>query len=327
MDKEFKQPIFPIGLMLIYIIFGTLGLYSVLGIFAAPFLSIPLVIYMLKRGIPLSSMLISYIVTATGIFIMGFDLNQVLIYFLGVVFSTHVIVYLYRKECTLPEIIVYGTVLFTIGVLVYLRILNYLGVSYAGAYKEMCESYKQLYTQDITAILKNIGVNEAQLGMPLNEVWAVTMEFLKKLFPTVVLLQNFFHMLITVLICNFILKRQIKSLPSIKELMAFKLSKIVLLLFFVTFVMLLTVQTKEVMTTFLTNMLFILMGLLGNVGALSLLGLIQKSRAKGGIRIIGYIIWVCLAIMGTVMPLVYVFFILFACFDTVFNYRKVSIVV
>lgn len=327
MNEEFKQPIFPIGLMLIYIILGTLGLYSILGIFAAPFFSIPLVIYMLKRNISIGSIWPSFMITAIGIFVMRFDLNQVLIYLLGVVLVTQIIIYLYRNGYSLPTIIMYGTVFFTAAVLVYVGLLAYLGVDYAAAYRKMCEGLKQVYTNDMSDLLAGMGISEAQLGMSLSEVWTTVIEILKQLFPAYIVVQNFTHMAIAVLICNFIVRRRNHALPSIKQLMEFKLSKAVLPLFFIAFVILLTVETGGELAVFSMNVLFILMGLLGIVGALGLLGLIYKSRLNKGIKALGYLIWIGLTLVGAIVPIVYIFFVLFACFDTIFNYRKVSIVV
>ena len=127
---------------------------------------------------------------------------------------------------------------------------------------------------------------------------------------------------VVVVILNAIARRKDKALPKINELLKFRISRVAVLIL-VGSMLLMSMGTGDdtAWNILGLNIQFFLIFLFQIAGALALIALLVKSSMGKGIKIIGSIIVLILMFISPTIVM------LFGCLDSLFNYRKVEIVV
>lgn len=322
MKKESKKNIALYSLVILYIVLAASGLYGYLGIIIFPILSIPLAAYMLTYKQPVSVHFLYNLVIVIVSYIFTRHLESALIYIIGVCIPAYSVVFLYKKKLPLPNIIMNETVIVSSTLLVYILIMKEMGINFEQQFIVELENTKELFLQILGQSFVLNGITDLNVQSQMNVAVISLMDYMKQIFPAFVVFGAWFLTTIQVLIFNALLRRKDKSYPSAKQLLYFKMSRFILLIFVAAMLMVGMSSSQHSGIAILGINLFVIINMtLSLMGALSLAALMQKTMLNGVIKVICYIL---IFIMFWAAPTL---LILFGGLDTLFNYRKVTIIV
>lgn len=328
MEKNKKNVIKLSGIMLIYILLSALGLFGQIGAILFPIIALPFTLFCMQNKVAKELHILFHVVVSIAIYLMVNSVLGILIYIVSVIIPTYIILFLYKQELALPNIIMYGGLILAAIVFVYFSIMKGLGFDFEAQFGVGLDRI----TTEFSATLDNMvsmgvpsGMNMAELQTSMNqmkEMVSVSIEMLKTLYAAIIVSQTAICFSITVIITNAIARRRMPNLPHTREILNFRVSKVAVLLLVLS--MLLTDMNTSVSTevlVFAYNLMSFLASLFEIVGMLSLIELLRRTSIHSGIKLLGY---VGIVILFMTSPYLLMFF---GCLDALFNYRKVSIVV
>ncbi|MBE6024027.1 MAG: DUF2232 domain-containing protein [Cellulosilyticum sp.] len=328
MEEDKKNVIKLIGIMLIYILLSALGVFGQMGVVLFPIVGLPFALYCMKNTVSKKLHVLFHVVVSIAIYLVMHSILGVLIYLVSVVIPAYVILFLYKQELALPNIMMYGGLILSAVVFVYFALMKNLGLDFEAQFAAMLDSMNQEFAVALDQLGKmgNVsGVSAAELQtsiVQLKEMMSASLNLLKSFYPAIVVSQIVMCFVITLLILNPLVRRKNKALPYTKQIFEFRLSKMAVLL------LVLSMLLSDVNTTssgailvLALNLMSFLANLFEIVGALSFIALLSRTGLNGGVKVLGYVVIVMLFMIS---PYLLMFF---GCLDAIFNYRKVSIVV
>lgn len=327
MDTNVKGLVSRVCLMTLYITLSVLGLYYAIGLVLFPIIAIPSMIYFINNKIDIKQHLLFQVIVNIGIYLITGNFICILVYLVSVCIPTYIILYFYKEEFPLPNIIMYSTICLAIVVLAFFIVMKVLGIDFEAEYIYVLNHIKEVSTANIENILvmQNphlTSSNIMELSIEMKQLIKSVIDAMQSLYSALIILQLLLAVGVSVIIGNVFLRRKNKGLPSLRELIDFKLSKVSLLILFISMMGLVSVSNENSSWALLSlNIVFVLMTLFQIIGVLALIGLLAKSGISKGIKITGYITVILLA---SILPN---FVMIFGCLDTLFNYRKAKIVV
>lgn len=322
MKSDTKKRIVPIVLLIVYILLATLGVYQFIGFLLSTLLSIPLAIYIIKSKESAYFHITYNIIAVIGVGLMSRSIDGTLIYLISVTTLAYIFLFLYKEQFPLPNIIVYGTLLISVMMFIYMGAMKVLGVNYEAQFISILEEMKHIFLPILKENFSAAGINDIETQNQLIQSFIAVIDMMKQIYPAFMVLSTLSLITVSTLILNVVLRIKNKFIPSARQLLEFRVSKIVIAILFVA--MLIVGFESNVNSTLMivaVNLVVILNMLLSLVGGLALLGIVRKSTMHTGLKVICYIVVV---VIFTTWPTI---LMLFGSLDTLFNYRKVNIIV
>ncbi len=323
MKQDTKKTLTLCMLLVFYIILAIPGMYNIGVTIILPLLAIPLMLYMIKNTLSRNTHILYHVATLLAIYALTTSIESCLIYIMGIVVPVYAVSYFYKKKYPLPNTIMYAGIVNGIALLIYQGIMKSLGVNYELEYILLIEELKKallpIITSQITLASK---VVDKGLEVQLVRMFIDNLDLVKQLFASMLIIHAFICTIVQVLIVNLILRRKNKEMPAFGQLLDFRVSK-VLLVILAGAILLVAMTTDSISGTMILgiNVVVIMYMLFMLLGFLSVIGIIKKSSINKGLKIISSIF---LGVLIIVSPTL---LILFGFLDTVFNFRKVTIVV
>lgn len=323
MKQDTKKTLTLCMLLVFYIILAIPGMYNIGVTIILPLLAIPLMLYMIKNTLSRNTHILYHVATLLAIYALTTSIESCLIYITGIVVPVYAVSYFYKKKYPLPNTIMYAGIVNGIALLIYQGIMKSLGVNYELEYILLIEELKKallpIITSQITLASK---VVDKGLEVQLVRMFIDNLDLVKQLFASMLIIHAFICTIVQVLIVNLILRRKNKEMPAFGQLLDFRVSK-VLLVILAGAILLVAMTTDSISGTMILgiNVVVIMYMLFMLLGFLSVIGIIKKSSINKGLKIISSIF---LGVLIIVSPTL---LILFGFLDTVFNFRKVTIVV
>lgn len=325
MEQDKKNVIKLIGIMIIYILLSALGSFSQIEVVLLPIVAVPFALYCMRNKITLQLQVIFHVAVSVAVYFMTQSLIGILIYAVSVVIPAYIILVLYKRELPLPNIIMNGGLILAVVVFCFLTLVKQLGFDYEAQY---CTSLDLLANEFklMFETVDELGVGVANSGMQItpaqiNQSIDTIMLVLKKFYGTIIVSQVVMAFAVSVLLVNIIARRKNKTLPSTKQILEYRISKVAVLLLVICMLVADVNNSSDTLTLLALNMLAFLASLLQIAGILSLIALLKCHVKKAGIRILGYMGVIVLFMLWPDALLFY------GCLDALFNYRKVEIVV
>lgn len=316
-----------ICLAILYIGLGMAGLYHAIGIVLFPIIAVPAIVCFMKNRLNKEQHIILHTIIGIGIYLITGNLICIVIYFLSVCIPTYVIMYFYRKKFPLPNIIMYVTLSLAIVVFAFFMLMKYFGIDFENYYIDVLENIKHIFLDNIQTWLtiQNTNLpssNLVSLSLEMKQAINSIIGIMEVVYSSLIILQLLIGSSITIILANVFIGNKDKTIPSLKQLLDFRLSKISVLILFISTITINLSRDAAIKWGILSlNITFFLVTLFQIVGALALIAIINKAHVNRAIKIIGIITVVVLLLVS---PYLVMFF---GCLDTVFNYRKVKIVV
>lgn len=305
---------------IVYVIFGMMGMYSNSLIFLLPLLAIPMTLYLMSNSINVRRDLVLNILIGLLIYILTGSLPEVILYTLNAVIPAYIVAILYKKNLQIPQIIMYTSTAIAGTLCVYIVALKYLGIDYMQQYLELLSIY-QSTQKEVFESIQGYGVTNEQINM-LQELIKAQVSILKIVYPALIFIIIIWLVTIQISIVTVIGKIRRWHIPSLKQLVHFKFSKITALLFVIAFLLIQGTNMGESTFSILGwNIYFLINSLYQFIGFVSLVILIKRSKGNKVIKVVGVIITLILVYLSPSMLM------MFGLLDTMFNYRKVKNVV
>lgn len=322
MKQDTKKTIVLISLIALYILVGVLGIYEMLGLLLFPILSIPLAVYVIRNEQKLGIHFLYNIIIMIGIYLGSQSIQSILVYLVGICVPTYTLLFLYKKRLPLPNIIMYTGLIITAGMFIYFMLMKQLGVDYEVQFILMLDEIKAISIENLNEIFKASGLTGTASPEELQQLFVSMVDTIKLMYPALVLLEVFFLTIIQVLLVNSILRIKNKTLPSIKQFLEFKISKVAIVILFIAMMGInMSTSLNNGWITLCFNVMVVLTMLLNVIGVLAIVALIRKTAINKMFKILGYVMVVFLFITSPTILM------LLGCLDTIFNYRKVKIIV
>ena len=124
MEEDKKNVIKFIGIMIIYILLSALGIFGQMGMVLFPIIAIPFALYCMRNKITMQFHIIFHVVVSLSIYLMMHNVLGILIYIISVVVPTYIILYLYKQELALPNLIMYGGLVLSGIAFVYFAVMK-----------------------------------------------------------------------------------------------------------------------------------------------------------------------------------------------------------
>ncbi len=323
MKQDAKGSLMLCVLLAIYIVISKLGVYSIGNMLLLPIVAIPLTLYMIKYNLELGTHVLYNMATLLAIYALTGQIESSLIYLISIAVPVYAVSYFYRKKYPLPNIIVYSGIISGIAFLLYYGVMKGMGVNYELQYMNYTEHIKTAIVPAVVSrLMTTSGIVDKRFEVQITQLLIGNLDLMKQLFAAVSIINAFICSIIQVLIIHLILRLRDKTLPGLGQLLEFRISR-VLLGILAGAIFLMTVTTDALSGTMIlgVNVVVIIYMLLMLVGLLSVIGIIKKSSINKGVKIITGIF------LGSIILFSPTLLILFGFLDTMFNFRKVTIVV
>ena len=328
MEGSKKSVMKYMGIMIIYILPSALGIFSQEVTVLFPIFSLPFALYCMRNKLTIAMHSIFHVSISIVIYLLMENLYSVLIYGVGVVIPTYVILFLYKKQLPLPNMMMYTGLSLAAVVFVYFMIMKLVGIDFEIQFSSALDEVNRTFisTMDQTLQMNVIeGVNSSELqqaAIQMKAVVASGIETLKALYAAIIVFHMVIASSITVMLLNVIARRKNNNLPSLREILEFRLSKVAVLLLMACMLFSdFNTSMEGAVLVLELNVMWFLMSLLQVAGTLGLIGLVSRTSAKRPVKVFGY---TAIIILFIISPYIVMFF---GCLDALFNYRRVKIVV
>lgn len=322
MKRSLKSVIALVSLMLVYILLASLDVYTTMGLIVFPVLSIPLAICLIKDKLTSGVDFIFNIAIIMGIYLMTYSVQSVVVYLISVCVPAYAAAFFYKKKVPLPNIIMYVSVSMTLAVFIYFAGMKAVGIDYEKGFILLIDQVKTVYFQLLISMEQSVSTQEILQQSMMKEVITLITDTIKQVYPALILIMAMAFTTIQIIFLNSLLAQRGTKMSSLKPLFNFKLSKIaVLVLFIAMMVALLSEDTNSIWVVVALNVLFVLQNLMQVMGIISISVLLKRAAIHKGLKVLGYIVLFMLLVTPTSVLM------MLGCFDTIFNYRKATIIV
>lgn len=328
MEESKKNVMKFIGVMIIYILLSALGIFGQVATVLFPIFSLPFALYCMRNKLSINMHIIFHAVISIVIYLLMGSPYCILIYVVGVMVPTYMILFLYKQELSLPNIMMYTGLGLAAVVFAYFAVMKTVGINFEVQFAAALDEINHSFASAMDSALQmseSAGTSTSELQQAVAQFKAMiasSLEVLKTFYPAIVVSQMVIASSATVIIFNAIARRKNESLPRTKEILEFRVSKMAVLLLMLC--MLFSDFNTNMQGAILIlelNVMSFLMNLLQIAGTLGLIGLLSRTSTSAPLKVLGYIAIVMLFMFS---PYIVMFF---GCLDAIFNYRKVKIVV
>lgn len=328
MEESKKNVMKFIGVMIIYILLSALGIFGQVATVLFPVFSLPFALYCMRNNLSSTRHIIFHVVISIVIYLLMGSPYCILIYLVGVMVPTYMILFLYKQELSLPNIMMYTGLGLAAVVFGYFAIMKTVGIDFEVQFAATLDEINRAFAMAMDSALQmseSVGTSTPELQqtvIQVKEAISSNLEMLKIFYPAIIVSQIVIASSITIMIFNAIARRKDESLPPTKEILEFRVSKIAVLLLMLCMLFSdFNMNMQGVILILVLNIMSFLMNLLQIAGTLGLIGLIARTSVSTPIKVVGYI---AIVILFMFSPYIVMFF---GCLDAIFNYRRVKIVV
>lgn len=322
MNSRQKEYLWLFLMVVFYILTGSWGIYNVGLVFTWPLFAIPMSLFVIKtRKIELTalvgiglSIIISFIGTST------FDPLVVGAFLLFILAPTLVFGSLYKRKMMIPQIIIFTTIVYFFGSIIFLTFAKLVGVDYLEAYFESLDIMQGIWNYSLADI------QAQELLPPGEDVLEIAVEFIasailvaKRTYPATLFIISLTTSTIHLLIIQLIARIRSWGRPAIKEVLNVGLSPAAAWILIILWIVTAQMGNTDTIWTFATeSMLRVLFVLFEVIGAISIIVMIQKLKVTVIVRVILSVIGILWLIFNPAL------LIIFGCMDSIFNFRKVE---
>ena len=316
------------GMLLIYILLGTLDFFKHIETVLFPFLALPFTLYCMRNKVSIKKQILFHAIVSLVLYALMGNPYCILIYCIAVAIPTYMILFLYQQEFSIPNIMMYIGLGLSVVVFIFFTFMKWVGVDFELQFTKLLTEVNQNFASAVDYAVQvntSAGLSSTelqQIASQMKQMVAESIATLKVFYPAIIVSQLVMSSAMMIVIFNVIMRCKNKAFPSTKEVLEFRVSKVAVML--LVLCMLSsdsnTGMQESVMVLGL-NLMWFLMNLLQVAGTLGLIALLRKTSINGVVKVSGYIAIVFLFIF---FPYVTMFF---GCLDAIFNYRKVKIVV
>lgn len=328
MEASKKNVMKFIGMILIYILLSALGIFGQEATVLFPIFSLPFALYCMRNKLTINMHIIFHIIISAVIYLLMGSPYCILIYIVGAVIPTYIILFLYKQELSLPNIMMYTGLGLAAVVFGYFAVMKAMGSDFEVQFAAVLDEMNHTFANTMDSALQisiSAGTSTSELQQAVTQMKlaiASGIEALKALYAAIIVLQMVIASSVTVIIFNAIARRKDKTLPHLRELLEFRVSKVAVLLLMACMLFSdLNVNMQSSIIVLELNIMWFLMNLLQIAGTLGLIALLRRTSVSTPIKVLGYI---AIGALFMFSPYIGMFF---GCLDAIFNYRKVKIVV
>jgi len=316
-------------MIIVYTVLAILGFFSRLEAVLFPVFALPVALYVVNEKPQLVLQAVFHtVILGINFVVSDYNVVTLLIYIVSVIIPAMIIAFVFEQKVALPNFIMYVAVALCILIFAYFSVLKLFGIDFEQIYIDCINEFQKYignFTQEVISIAKankTATADEIDTWLQAEKIYVAALEMMKAFYAYLVITISISVSALIVLIYNAILRKKYKELPSIKQLLEFRLSKMAVVIFVIAMVVVSSITTDQsAVKIFGLNLMRVFIWLFRLAGGLGLIGLISRSTVKNGLKIVGYV-GVILAF--SIFPYV---LMIFGCLDTFFNYRKIDIVV
>lgn len=326
MNQQIKQNFKLVLMITIYILLGIIRVYSTTLIFLTPMLMVPMAIFLMSNKRNYKRDLFIHLIISIVLYLSTRSIAEPLLYIISVAVPAHIFVTCYRNKLALPQIAMY-TGIGTVGIFYcYIIGMKYFNIDYMQIYNTFLDTAKEQYTALINEAMniQNQPVSndiEEQLSL-MRKQFSMSVDMLKYLYPSFLLQTGVaLGVMSTVFITLMGRIKKWRMLP-LRQFVQFKFSKWMGILLIVSSSIALFVGEGSNTTVALAmNLYSFTVYLLQIVGFIALIMLVKKSKLNSMSKTMSIVLSV---LVFFIMPFI---MMLVGLADTLFNFRKVDIIV
>lgn len=328
MEQDKKNVINLIVTMIIYILLSTLGVFNSVGSVLFPILALPFAFYCIRNKTIISFHIIFHIIISIAVYIATHSIAGIAIYMISAVIPAYIILFLYRCEIALPNMMMYGGLSLAGVIFVFFAVMKQLGMDFEVMFGKALDQANNEFIVTLDSMAKisaASGKNMVDLQASITQIkdnLNMTIDMIKAFYAAIIVTQIVICFAIMLIIVNAMIKRKISGIPTMGQLLEFRVSKVAVLLL-VGCMLLADINgdSSGALLVYALNLMCFLANLLEIAGALGLIALLRRTSINQGFKVLGYI---GIVILFMISPYMLMFF---GCLDAIFNYRKVTIVV
>ena len=313
-----------VGLIALYVGISLTGIYYMLEIAVFPIIAIPCIVYFIRHTLDLKEHVAFQLCVTLGIYIVTGNIVCIAIYLMSVFIPAIIVSTLYKRGNSLPNTVMATTVIFSIAVFGFFMIMKQIGIDFEEQYREGLNQIKKIYISEIDKLLLNQGnIITPDIISQISEVKTLIpdlIEAMKTVYSATILMLIMTSAGIITIISSSIARIKNKRLPSVKQFLEFRLSKVTILILLIS-VIVVTSGNNDIWSILGLNMMWFLSNIFQIVGVLAAIGLVTRIKSSTGLKILAYTMVFILVVCFSEMMMT------FGCLDTLFNYRKTKIVV
>ncbi|OON95489.1 MAG: hypothetical protein ATN36_08305 [Epulopiscium sp. Nele67-Bin005] len=315
MNGQTKYLVNTFCMALFYIILGTLNVYSVTFLFMIPILIIPFVIYALQNENDLKTHILTQSCIVLFILLSSRSIVETGIYFFTVFVPAYTIVYCFENElafpywCCLSSLSVWG------GMFGYFSLIRMWGIDLVEIYLILMETYTAQLVQSIET--STLVTNQESVNILLDTIKTQQL-LIQYAYPTLLFVASSWITIFILFNMKLVGKAYKWKLPKMNELLNFKLSPISLYIAFLGFIL---SQGSGITSMLGLNIFFLINILYQFVGLCALIHVLKTKNINSVVYFFGVSTGVMLFMLYPTI------LIILGVVDTMFNYRKVDIVI
>ncbi|MGL4799479.1 MAG: DUF2232 domain-containing protein [Cellulosilyticaceae bacterium] len=317
-----KEKIILLGMLMTYILLGMLGIYTETLVFLFPLLATPLAIFLMSNGINTKRDVLLQLLIIVGLLAIGESVSGIILYLIAVVLPAYMVVSLYRKHTSIPHMIIYIAMAVMGSLYLYVIAMKYAGVDYVAYYMTALEEYKTLQFQilDEANSLKQTLTEEYIIAF--KDMIRMQIDILGMVYPALFLIIGMILSAGYVGIIQLIGRLKKWRLGSFRQVFSFTFSKWMTVLLIVALLLTqLGANDNESFVLLGMNLFVFISSLLECLGIIIIAVLLKRKKWSFGLKTLAVVTIVMLFFR---MPTV---FMAVGFADTLFNFRKVKIIV
>lgn len=326
MNQQVKQNLKLVLMITIYILLGVIGIYSTTLIFLTPILMVPMAIFLMSNKRNYKRDLLIHLIISIMLYLLTRSIAEPLLYIISVAVPAHIFVTCYRNKLALPQVAMYTGVC-TVGVFCFYAIgMKYFNIDYIQMYNTFLDTAKEQYTALINQAMKiqNQPISndmEEQLLL-MRKQFSMSVDMLKYLYPSLLLQIGIIIGVVSTIFMTLMGRIKKWRMLPLSQFVQFKFSRWMgILLVISSFIALFVGEDSMTTAALAMNLYSFTVYLLQIVGFIALIMLIRKSKLNSTTKTMSIVLSVLVFFM---MPFI---MMLVGLADTLFNFRKVDIIV
>lgn len=311
-----------ISLILFYILVSVFNPYGTMLFVFFPIITIPLTVWLIQYPNDIGIEGLFHAAIITTIYLLTKNIQSTLLYIIVVVIPAYTVSSTYKQYKPLPYIILYGGILTVAGMLAYIFIMKYMGIDYEKYFLLSLDQVQNMYMQLIDNAAIEIGKEKLPQIETMKYSIRILIDTIKIIYPALLCILGIVLTTIQVFLLKIVLRIKKINGPSIKQLFSFKLSKTPILILIIAMILTFSqVEMANIWTVFALNIVVLFENLLQLMGIVVMIVLVRKTKiptiGKAGIYLVMMILYMVYPSIMTML----------GCFDTIFNYRQVELIV
>lgn len=323
MQLNIKDNLKLIAIMVLYIVLGSLHVYTGTIIILFPILVLPMIIWMLSNKQDLKRDIVIQLGIAIGVFLVTQSIEEVVLYIMNVSIPAMIVTMTYRKSVDIPHIIVYTTLGVVLSLYIFVIVQSYVGVNYLESYFDILDKYKSMQLEVFDVFVKQTPktLSAEQIDL-FKELIYNQITLLKYIYPALAIILSIGLTTIMLVLLTLIGKIKRWHMTSLRQLVHFKLSKEAAVLLILG-LLLIEVDGKygNVLSMLGMNLFFLMQVVFQWVGIITIITFIRRGKMSTFVKALSILLSIMMFYASPILIM------MLGLFDTLFDYRKAEITV